>query len=196
MRVGQLGEPVLGALWKLIGLWHGGPPGRSAKPPVLGSGEPGKRELGPGKLGVLVWEGLRPNRGPAEHVQELGVALLGPADILGPYPAADDTGNEHEGTDDNGCGPCGKGRPLNVNEGESPSRLIDGVFRDFILWGVQSLHTLKLSELSGIALTVRAGARDDDHLVSSSFFFYLCERRRSCGDPAEDETGGVNSPSC
>ena len=106
----------MGGLWKLIGFWYGSPPGGSAEPPVQGSGGLGEGELGPGKLSILVWDRLRSTRGPAEHVQELGVAQLGPADILGPYPAADDTSDEHEGTDDNGCGPCGEGHPLNVNE--------------------------------------------------------------------------------
>ena len=55
-------------------------------------------------------------------------------------------------------------------------RLIDGVFCVFSLLAVQSLHTLKLSELRGIALAVGAGTRDDDHLVSSSLSFDLCER--------------------
>ena len=75
------------------------------------------------------------------------MAPLGPADILGPYPAADDASDEHKGTDNDGCCPCGEGRPLDVNEGELPGGMVDRFFC------VLSL-LLELPELCGIARAV------------------------------------------
>ena len=99
----------------------------------------------------------------AEDIQELGMGSLGPANVLRPDPATGDDSKEQEGAHDDGSGSSGKGRPLDIDEGEPPRGLINGVLGVLCLLSVQPLHVLELPELGGIPVAVTTGAGDDDH---------------------------------
>ena len=89
---------------------------------------------------------------------------LGPANVFNPDPATDVDSEEQEGTHDDGRRSSGKRCPLDIDEGEPPGRLVNGVVGVLCLLLVHLLHPLQLPELGGVPVTVTAGACDDDHL--------------------------------
>ena len=121
------------------------------------------------------------------------MSRLGPSDVLRPYPAADDDRDEQERTDNDGCCSRGKGRPLDVNEGEPSRGLVYHVFSILGLLVMHSLHPLKFPQLCSIALAVGARTCDDNHF-SSSFSCSLFDRLGN--SEGEDTEGEDSSPSC
>ena len=94
--------------------------------------------------------------------------MTGPAlaDVAGTDPDTEENGEEEQGADNNCRCPSGKRGPLYIDEGKSPSRLIDGVLGLLCVLLVHALQAPEFPKLFRFRVT-GSGARDDDKHFSS-----------------------------
>ena len=134
-------------------------------------------------LGQRVGRPARGGGGGAKKLKQL--AMTGSA--LGHFavtdPDTEEYGEEEQGADNDCRCPSGKGGPLNVDEGKSPSQLIDGVLGLLCVLSVHALQALEFPKLFRVGVT-GSGAQDDEKHFSSFFYWSRVER---CKGGADDE---------